>query len=237
MDKPMSSPMKAMILAAGRGERMQTLTDHTPKPLLQVAGRPLIEHHLIRLKDAGYSEVVINVSWLADQIINTLGDGSRYGLSIVYSNEGEPALETGGGIRHALPLLGELPFLVINGDIWTDFPLTGLRLPPGDLAWLMLVDNPDHHQQGDFYLQQGRVLDAGPMDANSAEPDKRALTFSGIGIYDPQLFASLPDAAFPLGPLLRDTMRNNRVAGQHYTGRWYDIGTPERLAELDRLLT
>ncbi|HED15265.1 MAG TPA: nucleotidyltransferase family protein [Gammaproteobacteria bacterium] len=223
--------MKAMILAAGRGERMQPLTSDTPKPLLQVAGRPLIEHHLIRLKNAGYSEVVINVSWLADQIINTLGDGSRYGLSIVYSNEGEPALETGGGIRQALPLLGEQPFLVINGDIWTDFPLAGLSLPAGDLAWLMLVDNPAHHRQGDFYLQQGRVLDTA-----ASATDKRALTFSGIGIYEPQLFAPLPETAFPLGPLLRDAMRSSRVAGQHYTGRWYDIGTPERLAALDRLL-
>jgi len=211
---------------------MQPLTNHTPKPLLQVAGRPLIEHHLIRLKEAGYSEVVINVSWLADQIINTLGDGSRYGLSIVYSNEGEPALETGGGIRHALPLLGEQPFLVVNGDIWTDFPLAGLSLPPGDLAWLMLVDNPEHHRQGDFYLQQGRVL-----DTDTPQTENTALTFSGIGIYDAQLFASSPDAAFPLGPLLRSAMRENRVAGQHFNGRWYDIGTPERLAELDSLLS
>jgi len=233
--------MKAMILAAGRGERMRPLTDHTPKPLLQVAGRALIEHHLIRLKEAGYNEVVINVSYLADQIISTVGDGSRYGLSIVYSNEGEPALETGGGIRHALPLLGTQPFLVINSDVWTDFPLAGLSLPDSDLAWLMLVDNPDHHQQGDFYLHQGRVLDTEALAKGKSKTDKpysdvQALTFSGIGIYDPQLFASSADAAFPLGPLLRSAMRENRVAGQHYSGRWYDVGTPERLAELDRLL-
>jgi len=215
---------------------MQPLTNHTPKPLLQVAGRPLIEHHLIRLKEAGYSEVVINVSYLADQIINTLGDGSRYGLSIVYSHEDEPALETGGGIRHALPLLGAQPFLVINGDIWTDFSLTSLRLPQDDLAWLMLVDNPDHHPQGDFYLQQGRVLDTGTPESGNPEIDKVALTFSGIGIYDPQLFASLPDEAFPLGPLLRSAMCDSRVSGQHYSGRWVDVGTPERLTELDRFL-
>ena len=216
---------------------MQPLTDHTPKPLLQVAGRPLIEHHLLRLKAAGYTEVVVNVSYLADQIINTLGDGSRYGLSIVYSNEGEPALETGGGIRHALPLLGKQPFLVINGDIWTDFPLAGLSLPQGDLAWLMLVDNPDYHRQGDFLLQQGRVLETGKPDTDAPDTDALALTFSGIGIYDPQLFASSADTAFPLAPLLRAAMRNNRVAGLHYTGRWYDIGTPERLAELDTQLS
>lgn len=211
---------------------MQPLTDHTPKPLLQVAGRPLIEYHLLNLKAAGYTEVVINVSYLSDQIINTLGDGSRYGLTIAYSREGEPALETGGGIRHALPLLGEQPFLVINSDIWTDFPFAGLSLPQGDLAWLMLVDNPDHHRQGDFLLHQGRVLETGEPDT-----DNPTLTFSGIGIYDPQLFASSPDAAFRLAPLLRTAMHNSRVAGQHYTGRWYDIGTPERLAELDRQLS
>lgn len=205
---------------------MQPLTLEKPKPLLQVGGRALIEHHLLKLKTAGYTEVVVNVSYLAQQIISTIGDGSRYGLSIRYSDEGEPALETGGGIRHALPLLGDQPFLVINGDIWTDFPLDGLCLPEGDLAWLMLVDNPPHHMQGDFFLQNRRVLDQG----------QAALTFSGIGVYHPQLFASSTDRAFPLAPVLRTAMRQGRVAGQHYSGQWYDVGTPERLAQLDRFL-
>ncbi len=223
----MIGSMKAMILAAGRGERMMSLTRDTPKPLLKVGGHALIEYHLFNLKAAGYSDIVINVSYLAKQIIETLGNGSRYGLTIEYSNEGESALETGGGIRHALPMLGDDAFLVINGDIWTDFQLSGLGLNTADLAWLMLVDNPEHHPQGDFYLHQGRVADSG----------RPALTFSGIGVYDPRLFASMPDQAFPLAPLLRTAMQGNQVAGQYYDGIWYDIGTPERLAELDRMLS
>ena len=217
--------MKAMILAAGRGERMRPLTDHTPKPLLLVAGKPLIVHHIERLARAGFRELVINHAHLGEQIEAALGDGSQWGLCIRYSAESE-ALETGGGIHKALPLLGDGPFLVLNGDVWCDIDFGGLRLAAEDLAHLVLVDNPAHHPKGDFVLDHGRV---------SSHGDGR-LTFSGIGAYRAELFHGCEPGAFPLAPLLRRTMDAGRVSGSHHHGAWWDIGTPQRLAELDRKL-
>lgn len=217
--------MRAMILAAGRGERMRPLTDHTPKPLLSVGGRPLIEHHLSRLADAGYREVIVNLAWLGDRIREALGDGSRFGLRIHYSSEPAGALETAGGIRHALPLLGDEPFLVVNGDIWCDHPLTPYD-PGAALAHLILVDNPPHHPQGDFALRGGRVDIAGSPH----------LTFSGIGYYRPELFATLQDGPQPLAPLLRQAIARDQVSGERYPGTWIDVGTPERLHDLDARL-
>ena len=217
--------MKAMILAAGRGERMRPLTDTTPKPLLRAAGKPLIVYHLEALAAAGFAEVVINHAHLGEQIEQFLGDGSRYGLAIHYSHE-KQALETGGGIFRALPLLGEAPFAVINGDVWSDYPYSRLRQLAVERAHLVLVDNPPQHPTGDFLLHQGRVL----------EGEGERLTFSGIGVYHPSLFAGCAAGAFPLAPLLREAMRAGAVSGEHYHGRWFDIGTPERLAQLDALL-
>ncbi|WP_355659771.1 N-acetylmuramate alpha-1-phosphate uridylyltransferase MurU [Halomonas salifodinae] len=218
--------MKAMILAAGLGTRMRPLTDHCPKPLLPVAGKPLIVHHLERLAAAEITEVVINVSYRAEQIMAALGDGSDFGVRIAWSREEAP-LETGGGIQQALPLLGEAPFLLVNGDIWCD--LDPRRLPSlgADLAHLVLVDNPNHHPHGDFHLEaRGRVRERG-------EP---RLTFAGLSLLAPALVASEPAGAFPLAPLLRRAMAAGRVSGSHHRGDWVDVGTPERLAALDRRL-
>jgi MurNAc alpha-1-phosphate uridylyltransferase len=216
--------MKAMILAAGRGERMRPLTDHTPKPLLKVAGKALIEHTLGRLIDAGFTEIVINHAHLGGQIEAALGGGERYGARIRYSPEGDQALETAGGIVNALPLLGSEPFLVVNGDIATDFPFEKLREVSVDLAHLILVDNPAHHPKGDFGLDgQGRVVQDG----------EEAFTFSGIGLYHPALFADVPPGVGKLGPLLRRAISRQRVSGQKFDGFWMDIGTPERLQTLD----
>ncbi|WP_026186174.1 N-acetylmuramate alpha-1-phosphate uridylyltransferase MurU [Thioalkalivibrio thiocyanodenitrificans] len=217
--------MHAMILAAGRGERMRPLTDHTPKPLLMAGGRPLIEHHLLRLAAAGYRDVVINLAHLGGQIREHLGDGSRFGLAIRYSPE-DRALETGGGIRRALPLLGDEPFLVINGDVWCSHPLNPPVMAERDLAHLVLVDNPAHHPAGDFCLIGGRVRDRGA--------DR--LTFSGIGWYRPALFRDHADGRFPLAPLLHAAMTGDHVSGEYYRGGWLDVGTPERLAQLDAWL-
>jgi MurNAc alpha-1-phosphate uridylyltransferase len=212
----------AMILAAGRGERMRPLTDHTPKPLLEAGGRPLIGHHLAALARAGVREVVVNHAHLGAQIEQALGDGAAYGLRIRYSPE-EVALETGGGIFRALPLLGPDPFIVVNGDVWTDFDPARLRLADADLAHLVLVDNPAHHPAGDFVLAGDRVReDGGPR-----------LTFSGVGVYRPALFDGCAPGRFPLAPLLRAAIAVGRVSGEHHRGRWVDVGTPERLAALD----
>ncbi|WP_104202672.1 N-acetylmuramate alpha-1-phosphate uridylyltransferase MurU [Billgrantia saliphila] len=218
--------MKAMILAAGLGKRMRPLTDHCPKPLLPVAGKPLIVHHLERLATAGIREVVINVSYRAEQIVAALGDGSAYGVSIAWSRETSP-LETGGGIRQALPLLGNAPFLLVNGDVWSDFDPAFLPPLGDDLAHLVLVDNPVHHSSGDFHLdERGRLHPQG-------EP---RLTYAGLGLLDPALVADRTPGEFPLAPLLREAMSAGRVGGTHHSGRWVDVGTPERLAELDREL-
>lgn len=218
--------MKAMILAAGRGERMRPLTDRVPKPLLEVAGKPLIQYHIEALREAGFAELVVNHAHLGEQIVARLGDGSAFGVRIDYSPEPPGALETGGGIRQALRLLGTDAFVVVNGDIWTDYPYRQLYREPEGLAHLVLVDNPRHHRDGDFQLNGGRV---------SAEGNSR-LTFSGIGLYRPELFAGTPQGRFPLAPLLRTAMEAGRVSGERYRGRWMDIGTVQRLAELDQQL-
>lgn len=220
--------MKAMILAAGKGERMRPLTLHTPKPLVRAADTPLIEFHLRALVEAGIRELVINHAWLGQQIEDHLGDGARFGLSIRYSAEGEP-LETGGGIFRALPLLGDEPFLVVNGDVWTDFDFRRLRQPLHGLAHLVLVDNPAHHPRGDFRLEGERV-----SDALEGEP---SLTYSGIAVLHPRLFADCQPGAFKLAPLLRQAMAAGLVSGEYFAGRWVDVGTHERLAEVERLLT
>jgi len=217
--------MKAMILAAGLGTRMRPLTDHTPKPLLPAGGKSLIEWHIERLAAAGFRELVINTAWLAEKLEAALGDGHRYGVSIAWSREGQP-LETAGGIHRALPLLGDNCFVVVNGDIWTDFDFSRLVEPQGQ-AHLVLVDNPKHHLNGDFCLDSsGQVRDNGTPK----------LTFSGIGVYRPQLFQSLPDGEAKLAPLLRTAMAEGAVSGEHYAGSWWDIGTPQRLQQLDALL-
>lgn len=231
--------MRAMILAAGLGTRMRPLTDHTPKPLLKAGGRSLIEYHIANLRRAGITELVINTAWLGEQLEAALGDGSALGVRIQWSHEETP-LETAGGIRRALPLLGEAPFIVVNGDIWTDYPFHHLPESLAGDAHLVLVDNPSHHPQGDFLLfcNQAPLAGDGQVQDNSASPAPggRALTFSGIGVYRPALFAGLPDGAAPLAPLLRQAMAAGRVSGEYHRGRWFDIGTPQRLAALDQFL-
>ncbi|SNT02233.1 N-acetylmuramate alpha-1-phosphate uridylyltransferase MurU [Pseudomonas segetis] len=219
--------MKAMILAAGKGERMRPLTLHTPKPLVRAAGVPLIEYHINALASAGFTELVINHAWLGQQIEDYLGDGSRFGVSICYSAEGEP-LETGGGIFKALPLLGDEPFLVVNGDVFTDYSFANLRQPLSGLAHLVLVDNPAHHTQGDFSLQQGMVRDGAD--------DQHCLTYSGIALLSPKLFAGCEPGAFKLAPLLREAMGRGLISGEHFSGHWIDVGTHERLADVEQLL-
>ena len=219
--------MKAMILAAGKGERMRPLTLHTPKPLIRVGGVPLIEFHLRALAVAGFKEVVINHAWLGQQIEDYLGDGQRYGLSLSYSAEGEP-LETGGGIYRALPLLGDEPFLVVNGDIWTDCDFASLHRPIAGLAHLVLAANPAHHPAGDFCLDDGTVRDA--------EAGVETLTYSGIAVLHPRLFAGCSAGAFKLAPLLRQAMAVGQVSGERLQGHWVDVGTVERLAEVESLL-
>jgi MurNAc alpha-1-phosphate uridylyltransferase len=221
--------MRAMILAAGRGERMRPLTDARPKPLLEAGGKPLIEWHLERLAQAGVEHVVINHAWLGSMIEAALGDGARFGLRIRYSPE-QTALETAGGIARALPLLGPDAFLVVNGDIFTRFDFAALRASAAQviggaaLAHLVLVDNPPQHARGDFALEQGYV----------AEDGATRLTFSGIGVYRPALFRAIAAGSrAQLAPLLRDAMRERLVTGEHFAGCWVDVGTPERLAELD----
>jgi MurNAc alpha-1-phosphate uridylyltransferase len=215
-----------MILAAGRGERMRPLTNTTPKPLLQVGGQALIEYHIAALREAGIDEIVINHAWLGEQIMQYLGDGSQYGVQIQYSDESAGVLETAGGIIKALPLLGDAPFVVVNGDIFTDYSYARLPQQPDSLAHLVMVDNPPQHPEGDFVLNEGRLL---------AEGAPR-LTYSGIGVYDPQLFSGCQPGVLPLAPILRTAMARGEISGEHFTGQWLDIGTPERLAELDASL-
>jgi len=217
--------MHAMILAAGRGERMRPLTDHIPKPLLEVAGKPLIVHHIERLVASGIPSIVINHAHLGERIEEALGDGLRWGAKIRYSRE-LSALETGGGIYKALPLLGPGPFLVVNGDIWTDLDFAQLRLGDGLLAHLVLVDNPPHNPVGDFALGNGRVSPGG----------RQRYTFSGIGVYCPELFRDCSSGAFALTSLLRTAMAQGLVSGELHTGHWLDVGTPERLQALERML-
>lgn len=216
--------MKAMLLAAGRGERMRPLTNLVPKPLLKVGGKALIEYHIEALANAGVNELIINCAWLGEQIVNKIGDGSRYGVVITYSDEGEEALETAGGIINALELLGSEPFIVINGDIWCNYDFAKLPEQIDGLAHLVMVDNPEHNSEGDFMLQEDGYLTA---DGNNK------FTFSGIGVYKPELFAGLSKGKQPLAPLLRQAMNKRLVTGEKHMGQWLDIGTPERLDELN----
>jgi len=221
--------MKAMILAAGRGERMRPLTDTTPKPLLKVAGKMLIEYHLENLARAGITDVVINHAWLGKQLPAALGDGNAYGINIVYSDEGDTALETAGGIVNALDLLGDDPFILVNGDIWTDYDFGQLKNRPDCQSMhLVLVDNPVHHPQGDFRLNSDGLV----VEQNEAP----SLTYSGIGLYSPELFTKLKTGVLPLAPLIREAISQQQVSGEHYQGQWWDIGTPARLDELDKAL-
>ncbi|SFD60276.1 Nucleotidyl transferase [Thiohalospira halophila DSM 15071] len=213
--------MRAMLLAAGRGQRMRPLTDTTPKPLLEVAGESLLARHLRRLAAAGIREVVINHAWLGEQVEAAVGDGRTWGLAVRYSPE-DPALETGGGITAALPLLGEDPFLVVNGDVFTDYPFERLPQEPDGLGHLVLTPNPDHHTGGDFALEAGRVRAAGGTHS----------TYTGIAVLRPALFAGCRPEPFPLGPLLREAAERGELAGELFTGEWNDVGTPERLSAL-----
>ena len=230
--------MKALIFAAGLGERMRPLTNHTPKPLLEAGGKRLIEWHLEKLAAIGVRDVVVNTSWLAEQFPTMLGDGSRWGLSLHWSYEGGTPLETGGGMLHALPLLGDAPFLLVNGDIWTDYDFGRLPGEPSGFAHLVMVDRPPQATQGDFALDhEGFVRSEGAY----------RLTYSGIGVYRPQLLdgwrAHSSDAGadeapprFRLAPILRAHMAEGRITGEHHRGRWTDVGTPERLAKLEQEL-
>lgn len=217
--------MKAMILAAGHGERMRPLTLTTPKPLLQAGGRCLIEYHLDALARAGVREVVVNHGWLGQQIADFLGDGQRYGLRIHYSAEGDSPLETAGGIIQALPLLGDAPFILVNADIWTDYDFSRLPTRLSGKAHLVLVDNPPHHPEGDFALDSHILRNKGEQ-----------LTYSGIGVYAPALFAGLAPGVRPLAPLLRAAIEQAEVSGEWYRGQWWDVGTPQRLQQLDAYL-
>ena len=227
--------MKALIFAAGLGERMRPLTDSTPKPLLAVGGKPLVEWHLEKLAACGITDVVINTSWLAGQFPLALGDGARWNLRIHYAYEGTTPLETGGGMLHALPLLGETPFILVNGDIWTDYDFARLPREPRGLAHLVMVDRPPQATHGDFALD-----DRGFVRADG----ENRLTYSGIGVYRSQLFDGWRDIVatpaivdgkpkFPLAPLLRAHMAQDGISGEHHRGHWTDVGTPERLARLD----
>jgi MurNAc alpha-1-phosphate uridylyltransferase len=231
--------LRALIFAAGKGERMRPLTERTPKPLLEAGGKPLIAWHLEKLAALGVTDVVINISWLADCFEPALGDGSRWGLRLHYSHEGPEPLETGGGMQHALQLLGAGPFITVNGDIWTDYDFARLPSEPTGLAHLLMVDNPAQHPRGDFSLDADGVL---RTDGGSK------LTYSGIGVYRPELLqdwrqvigntegAQLSPPRFKLAPLLMAAMAKQLITGEHHGGRWTDVGTPERLAQLDRSL-
>jgi len=214
--------MRAMLLAAGRGERLRPLTDRVPKPLLTVRGKPLIVYHLEKLAGVGVQQVVINLSWLGEQIRAALGDGSRWGLRIIYSDEGAEALETGGGIQRALSWLGGEPFLVVNADVFTAFDFAALAIDPQALAHLVLVPNPEHVPHGDFALIDGRVRESGMP----------RVTYSGIGLFRAELFEGCTAGRFPLRPLLQRAIALDRLRGQLYGGSWSDVGTAERLAAL-----
>ena len=221
--------MRAMILAAGRGERMRPLTDHTPKPLLTVAGKPMIQYHIEALAASGVRDIVINLAWLGAQLRTALGNGSQFGVRIEYSDEGDAAWETGGGVFKALPLLGNDAFLVVSGDVWTEYPLGQLvvdgvkKLSSADVAHFVLVPNPDFHTRGDFGLTGNRLVDAGER-----------YTYANIGVFRPEFFAQCQPGRFPLAPLMFDWIRKGRVSGELYRGSWHNVGTPQQLAQIDQ---
>lgn len=216
--------MRAMILAAGRGERLRPLTDTVPKSLVEVRGKSLLERHLEALQAACIKNVVINLGWLGEKIVERVGSGSRYGLEVVYSDEGDNVLETGGGIHKALPFLGSDPFLVVNADIFTDMPVPKAGLGSGSLGHLVMVPKPAYREQGDFDLRGGRIRNA----------DAAALTFSGVAIYRPEFFDGCESGRFPLAPLLREAAEVGQLTGSLYEGCWEDVGTEERLNKLNR---
>ena len=216
--------MIAMILAAGRGERLRPLTETTPKALVEVRGRSLLERHLDRLAAAGFETVVVNLGWLGDRIAERIGSGHAYGLTVIYSPEGDNVLETGGGIHRALPLLGPDPFLVINADIYTDVPLPPAGLGDTDAGHLVLVPRPAHKERGDFDIRDGRICES--ADA--------AYTFTGVAVYRPEFFSGCKPGRFPLAPMLKAAARAGQLAGSVYEGTWEDVGTPQRLAGLNR---
>ena len=218
--------MRAMVLAAGRGERLRPLTDTLPKPLVLVGGRPLISWHLAALARAGVREVVVNLSWLGERLRAALGDGHEFGLTIHYSEEGPVPLETGGAIVRALPLLGPEPFLVVSGDVWTDIDFARVHLEPDALAHLVLIPNPPHHPRGDFGLEGDLVVDT----------DQRRLTYANVGLYRPEFFAGCTAGRFPLIEPLKRAIAARRVRGELHRGQWCDVGTPERLAALNARL-
>jgi MurNAc alpha-1-phosphate uridylyltransferase len=212
-----------MILAAGRGTRLRPLTDDTPKPLLKVGELSLIEHLILKLKKHGFTEIVVNIAYLRDKIVNAIGNGDKYGVAISYSYEEAEGLETGGGIVNAMPLLGPKPFLVVSGDIWTQYPFSNLKTKKLEgLAHLVLVDNFKEHQTGDFYLLDGRL--------HSSTGTR--LTFGNIGVYHPDFFADCTPGFFKLGPLLEKAAHDNQITGEHFQGEWENIGTPESLIAL-----
>ncbi len=221
--------MRAMILAAGRGERMRPLTDRTPKPLLAVAGKPMIQYHIEALAAAGIADIVINLAWLGAQLRAALGNGSQFGVRIEYSDEGDSALETGGGVFKALPLLGKEAFVVVSGDVWTEYPLGGLiderlkKFSSADVAHFVLVPNPDFHTRGDFGLVDGRLVDEGER-----------YTYANIGVFRPEFFAECRPGRFPLAPLMYQWIRQGRVSGELYRGAWHNVGTPQQLQWLNR---
>ena len=225
--------MKAMILAAGLGKRMRPLTNHVPKPLLLIAGKPLIEYHIERLVAAGIQDIVINHAYLGEQIEQCLGDGSRWGANISYSREGEP-LETGGGIYRALPLLGDQPFLVVNSDVWSDYPLQQLLLRQGagsmKLVHLVLTPNPEHNPEGDFILLPSEHV----VEQGEGQDKGQGLTFTGLSLLHPNLFNGCEPGSFPLRGLLVEAMQAGQASGECYRGQWVDVGTPQRLLELDK---
>ncbi|MDJ0708977.1 MAG: nucleotidyltransferase family protein [Woeseiaceae bacterium] len=211
--------MRAMVLAAGRGERLRPLTDEVPKSLVDVRGKSLLERHLASIGEAGIRTIVINLGWLGEKIVERIGTGDRYGLTVVYSQEGDNILETGGGIHKALPMLGHEPFLVVNADIYTDMPVPDIQLADDHLGHLVMVPSPDYRERGDFTIEHGLIR-------NGENP---SLTFSGVAIYRPEFFAYCEPGRFPLAPMLREAADNGRLSGSLYNGLWADIGTPERL--------
>lgn len=215
--------MRAMILAAGRGERLRPLTDEIPKSLVEVGGQSLLERHLENVRSAGIKTVVINLGWLGDRIVERVGTGSRYGLEVVYSQEGDDILETGGGIHKALPMLGNEPFLVVNADILTDMPVPDVELGDKHLGHLVMVPTPDYRDHGDFDIDAGLIRNA----------EHAVQTFSGVAIYRPEFFDGCEAGRFPLAPMLREAADRGQLAGSLYEGLWADVGTPQRLAALE----